>query len=104
MIENPRNTLDLFEWFSGQKINWEKSALCVINVEEHKLFSMATKIKVEQLSFLYLGLPQGGHPKKVSFWKPIIDKLQGKLDKWRRYNLSRESTICKSVLSNLPTY
>lgn len=55
---------------------------------------------------MYLGLPLGGHPKKTAFWQPVIDEVQGKLDKWRRYNLSRGGrvTLCKSVLSNLPNY
>ena len=55
---------------------------------------------------MYLGLPLGGYPKKVSFWQSVIDKIQGKLDKWRRYNLSRggKATLRKSVLSSLPTY
>lgn len=30
MLENLRKTIELFEWCSGQKVNWEKSAICGI--------------------------------------------------------------------------
>ena len=64
------------------------------------------KCKVESLPFIYLNLPLGGYPKSCRFWQSILDKVHGKLDKWRRYNLSRfgRITLCKSVLSSLPTY
>lgn len=55
---------------------------------------------------MYLGLPLGGYPKQLSLWQPIIDKAYLKLDRWKRYNLSREGclTLCNVVLANLPTY
>lgn len=90
------------------EINWEKLALCGVNVEESKLLSTASRLncKANYLHFTYLRLPLGGYPKRVSFWQPMIDKTHTKLDKWRKFNLSRggRSTLCKSVLSNLPTY
>ena len=91
-----------------QKINWERFAVRGINVDDGKLLSVAARLncKVEHLPLVYLGLPLGGCLKEVEFWQPVIDKLQRKLDKWRRYNLSRggRATLCKSVLSNLPIY
>ena len=108
MLDNLCKTIELFEWCSGQKVNWEKSAICGLNIDENKVLSVAVKLncKVEQLPIMYLGLPLGGYPKKVSFWQPVIDKVQGKLDRWRRYNLPRggRATLCKLVLSNLPTH
>lgn len=46
------------------------------------------------------------YPKKEAFWQLVIGKVQDKLDKWKRYNLSRGGrvTLCKSVLAHLPTY
>ena len=108
MVENLRKTLLVFEWYSGQKINWENSAICGINIEDSKILSTSNNLncKVESLPFTYLGLPLGGYPKNALFWQPILDKVLGKLDKWRRYNLSGGGriTLCKSVLSSLPTY
>ena len=79
-----------------------KSALCGINGDDGKLLLVATRLncKMDHLPLIYVGLPLGGYPKKVEFWQPVIDKLQGKLDKWRRYNLSRggRATLCKPIL------
>ncbi|TYK30072.1 hypothetical protein E5676_scaffold216G00450 [Cucumis melo var. makuwa] len=55
MLETLKKTIEFFEWSSGQKINWGKSALG--------------------------GLPLGGYSKQAVFWKPVIDKIQGKLEK-----------------------
>lgn len=70
MLTNLRQTIALFEWCSGQKVNWEKSALFGINVEDKKLLSTTTSLncKANHLPCHYLGLPLGGYPKSVSFW------------------------------------
>ncbi|TYK01565.1 hypothetical protein E5676_scaffold451G001420 [Cucumis melo var. makuwa] len=91
MMDNLRQTLDFFEWCSGQKVNWDKSALCGINVAESELLSMATtlKDKVDHLPVIYLGLPLGGYLKQISLWQLVSDKVHAKLDKWKRFNRSR---------------
>lgn len=108
MLENLRKTIELFKWCSSQKVNWEKSALCGIKIEDNKIISVAARLncKVEYLPIMYVGLPLGGYPKKEAFWPPVIGKVQDKLDKWKRYNLSRGGRValCKSVFSHLPTY
>ena len=69
---------------------------------------MAEKMSctAEKMTFLYLGLPLEGNPRHASFWQPMIDKVQRKLAKWRRFKLPRggRATLCQSVLANLPTY
>ena len=69
MLENLRKTIEFFEWCSGQKVNWEKLALCGINIEDNKLISVAAKLncKVDYLPIMYLGLPLGGYSKKEAF-------------------------------------
>lgn len=59
MLEKLRQTLELFEWCLGQKINWEKSALYGVNIDENKLLFTASRLncKAENLPFTYLGLP-----------------------------------------------
>ena len=44
MVENLKRTLEIFEWCSSQKINWEKSALCGINIEDNKLSLMVARL------------------------------------------------------------
>ena len=41
MMENLKKTLLVFEWCSGQKINWEKLAICGLNIEDSKVISTA---------------------------------------------------------------
>lgn len=43
-------------------------------MDDHKVIFVASQLncKVAQLPFLYLGLPLGGYPKKVSFCQPVI--------------------------------
>ena len=43
--------------------------------------------------------------KKVTFWQPVIDKIQGKSEKWKRYSLSRGGQDTMQIfLSHLTTY
>lgn len=100
-------TVGLFEQCTGQKVNWEKSAIYGVNIEEYILSSTAARLncKAGTFPFTYMGLPLGGQPKRHSFWQPIIDKVHLKLDRWK-YSLSRGGrlTLCNAVLANLPTY
>ena len=72
------------------------------------LLSTASSLgyKVDHLPLIYLRLPLGGYTKLSSFWQPVLDKVQIKLDKWKRFNLSRggRATLYKSALLNIPTY
>lgn len=69
MLDNLTRTMDFFEQCLGQKVNWDKSALYGININEDKLTSTSTvlKCKARQLPFIYLGLPLGGYLKQQSF-------------------------------------
>lgn len=40
MLDNLRKILDLLEWCSGQRINWEKSALCGVNIDVDGCYSL----------------------------------------------------------------
>ena len=107
MLLKLKDTIALFKWCSGQRVNWENSALCGVNVEEDELKLMAENMgcTTENMPFLYIGLPLGGYLRQATFWQPIVDKVQRKLDKWRRLNLLRggRATLCQSILANLPT-
>ncbi|GLT79932.1 hypothetical protein SLA2020_513980 [Shorea laevis] len=70
-----------FEIISGLKINFCKSTSYGINIEENWLNMAASSLnsKWEHLPFLYLGLPVGGNPHHLSFWKPVVEKFRSKL-------------------------
>lgn len=54
--------------------------------------------KVENLPIMYLGLPLGGYPKRSYILQSIIEKVQGKLDKWV-YTISLEEEECPLQIS-----
>ncbi|GLT98279.1 hypothetical protein SLE2022_157910 [Rubroshorea leprosula] len=97
-----------FEIMLGLKINFSKSILYGVNVD-NQWIDMAAQIlncKHGSLPFTYLGLPVGGNPHRISFWKPMIEKFRSKLASWKGRLLSSGGrlTLLKSVLSALPLF
>lgn len=35
--------------------------------------------KLGKVPFLYLGLPVGGNPRRLSFWDPIVNRIKSRL-------------------------
>ena len=63
---NGAQVREFYKWC--QKVNWDKSVLCDINLEEDVVTTaVSLKCKVEHLPFIYLGLPLGSYPKKLLF-------------------------------------
>lgn len=107
-VETIKRILRCFEILSGLKINYHKSVIAGIRVEEVMLQSFASRLNYahQRLPFKYLGLPLGANPGRSSTWKPILDKFKQKLPTWKRRLLSFAGrlTLIKSVMSNLPIY
>jgi hypothetical protein len=98
--------LHLFELISGLKVNFHKSRLLGIKVSNSWVTEAAKFLncKVGSLPFLYLGLPVGANPRRVSTWEPVIDKVKKRLSRWRSKNLSMGGrlVLLRSVLSAIP--
>ncbi|KAJ0610677.1 putative RNA-directed DNA polymerase [Helianthus annuus] len=94
--------------FMGLKVNLSKSSLMGVGVEHHEVENMATVIwcKTGSIPFKFLGLPIGDNMKRISPWKPIIDKFAKRLSSWKAKTLSLGGriTLAKAVLGNLPSY
>ena len=58
------------------------------------------------IPFVYLGLPIGGDSRKLSFWKPVVDRILGRLSSWKNKFLSfgGRLVLLKAVMSSLPVY
>ncbi|KAK2656716.1 hypothetical protein Ddye_009768 [Dipteronia dyeriana] len=54
----------------------------------------------------YLGLPLGGKSNGVSFWKPLLVRIESRLASWKRKFLNKGGrlVLIKVVLSSIPTY
>jgi len=100
--------LVLFENMSGLKVNYHKSSLFGINIEDSWLLEVACILsgKVGRIPFMYLGLPIGGDPRRLTFWDPVIHQLKSRLSEWKNRKLScgGHLILLKYVLSSLPVY
>lgn len=103
-----RAVLVLFENMSGLKVNYHKSSLFGINIEDSWLREAASILscKVGRIPFIYLGLPIGGDPRRLAFWDPVIFRIKSRLSEWNSRSLSYGGRLIllKSVLSSLPVY
>jgi hypothetical protein len=103
-----RATLLLFESMSGLKVNFHKSLLVGVNIPESWLNEAASvlRCKVGTIPFMYLSLPIGGNPWRLSFWDPIVNRIKSRLSGWNSRFLSfgGRLILLKSVLTSLPVY
>lgn len=100
--------LRCFELMSGLKVNFQKSDIIGINVEDHFLEAAASSFncKICMVPFIYLGITLGANPRLAETWQSMVDKLRRRLSNWKRRNLSLGGRIVliNSVLTNLPIY
>nr|XP_034930821.1 uncharacterized protein LOC118061489 [Populus alba] len=107
-LQNIKHILLCFELISGLKVNFYKSSIIGVGIEDHvcRHSAQILRCKQELLPITYLGLPIGANMNRVSMWKPIISKFSSRLAAWKGRFLSIGGRLCllKSVLSNLPIY
>jgi len=107
-VRTMRSVLLLFEELSGLKVNFNKSMLTGENISASWLSAAAVLMNCRRgiIPFVYLGLPIGGDSRKISFWKPVIDRIVSRLSSWNHKFLSfgGRLVLLKSVLSSLPDY
>ncbi|XP_039688712.1 uncharacterized protein [Medicago truncatula] len=93
----------LFESIFGLKVNFHKSMLFGVNVNDSWLHEAAVVMQCKhgRIPFLYLGLPIGGDPRKLQFWQPLVERIRNRLSGWKCKNLSMGGRLIllKSVLS-----
>lgn len=107
-VMNIKRVLRCFEVLSGLRINYHKTVVCGVGIQEEqtKVFAEALNCLSKKLPFNFLGLPLGANPRRRSTWSPVVDKIQKKLSSWKRklMSVAGRLTLIKSALSNLLTY
>jgi len=107
-VRTMRALLLLFEGISGLKVNFNKSMLTSVNIPDTWLSEAALVMNCHRgsIPFVYLGLPIGGDSRKLSFWKPIVDRIVSRLSSWNHKFMSfgGRLVLLKFVLSSLPVY
>ncbi|GKV16404.1 hypothetical protein SLEP1_g27051 [Rubroshorea leprosula] len=90
------------------KINYAKSQLMGVNVEEAWVEKMAYRLycKRKDLPFKYLGIPIGGNHRRIAMWQNLMELVKKKLAPWKgRYSsFGGRITIVNFVLSSLPVF
>uniref|UniRef100_A0A251V012 Putative RNA-directed DNA polymerase, eukaryota n=1 Tax=Helianthus annuus TaxID=4232 RepID=A0A251V012_HELAN len=100
--------LRVFYACSGLKINFFKSHLFGVGVEDEALSLMASRVGclVGEAPFNYLGIPLGANMNRVKNWDPIVKIFKGRLSSWKASSLSIGGRVIliKAVLESLPIY
>ncbi|GAU37021.1 hypothetical protein TSUD_207270 [Trifolium subterraneum] len=97
-----------FEMVSGLKINFNKSKLYGINVEEDFLEAGSTFLscRSDVIPFKFLGIPVGANPRRKETWRPVVEAMSTRFSRWSGSHLTYGGriTLINSVLASLPLY
>jgi hypothetical protein len=97
-----------FEQMSGMKINYDKSDLLTIGLEEDEenYFAQIFCCKKSEFPIKYLGVPLHFTKLRKEDFQPVIDKIIKRIAGWRGRLLSyaRRLTLLKACLASIPIY
>jgi hypothetical protein len=100
--------MSYFEKLSGMKINFHKSDLTPLNLEEEETQEYAKILycKVGSFPFRYLGVPLHYEKLNREYLQPIIDKIMKRIARWKDRLLSYGARLLllKACLVTIPIY
>jgi hypothetical protein len=103
-----KTVLRSFELVSGLKVNFFKSKLYGVNLEDNFLQASLAFLHcgVDSIPFKFLGIPVGANPRRKTTWLPILASMKQRLCTWkgRQLSIGGRVTLINSVLSSLPLY
>ena len=107
--ENLQRILTTYEAASGQKVNYEKSAIAFsasTSMGERAYLGNLLGMKVVNCHEKYLGLPTMVGRKKGAVFRTVRERLKEKVNSWHGNLLSiaGKEVLIKSVLQAIPTY
>lgn len=107
-LQNIKLILSCYEAMSGMKINYDKSEVFTVGLEEaeQQIVVAALNCKLGTFPMKYLGLPVSDCKISKAQLKYVSDKIEKRLDTWQCEYLSSggKSTLIDSCLSSIPLY
>jgi len=96
-----KRILRWFEIISGLKVNFYKSSLIGINLDNDYTSSLANSVFCCSDTFpvRYLGLPLRANPSRLYTWKPVVSTIRAKLSTWKVKFLSSLPLFYMSVFA-----
>jgi hypothetical protein len=108
MARNLKWLLTLFEQMSGMRINYHKSDLLTINVDdaEANLFAQIFGCKLGEFPFTYLGVPLHFSKLRKEDLQPILDKIIKRIAGWMGKLLSYRGrlVLLQACIASIPMY
>jgi hypothetical protein len=102
-----KELLDIFASATGLRVNYAKSCLMPVNIDDQSLSHLANTFgcDVGSLPFTYLGLPLGTTRPSIQDLTPIVDQLERRLNASARFlDYGGRLQLVNSVLSTLPNH
>ncbi|CAK8570156.1 unnamed protein product [Lathyrus sativus] len=97
-----------FELVSGLKVNFSKSKVIGVNLDDGflEVASNFLSCATTSLPFNFLGIPIGANPRRKITWEPLVTKIRNKLSLWRGKHISfgGRLTLINSVLNSIPVF
>ncbi|XP_019053903.1 PREDICTED: probable LRR receptor-like serine/threonine-protein kinase At4g36180 [Nelumbo nucifera] len=100
-----KEVIKLFEHMSKLKINFEKSCVAGMNLEQEELEEVAESFgcPITVWPLKYLGMPLGDNPKESRFWNPVVERCSKRLAAWKRNYISMGGTGWDAGVSSRAT-
>ena len=99
--------MDVFYASTGLKVNFQKSTMVPLNVDNEEAIRLAAVFGVSlgTLPFTYLGLPMGTTKPRIIDLMPLVDRMERRLTaSSAMLNQGSRLQLLTSVLSSMPIY
>lgn len=107
-VQGAKWVLQCFQLLTGLKINFQKSSFYGFGEESVSLDQWASFLgcSVGRGNLKYLGVKIGKSPKSISYWTPLISRVENKLQNWKADHISMAGTLTllKAALDSIPVY
>ena len=102
-----KSLLYTFEISTGLKVNFNKSSMMPINMDEDRLSHLTRTVNCQKgsLPFTYLGLPLGITKPSLDYFIPIVTRVEKRLCGITDFlNYGGKLQMVKSVMTSLPIF